>query len=70
MCVCVCSYYRHFRLYQFVLAARPSMQLTQCSDNLVEQPFAPRKLKDALLEGGGGAAPAAAPTPSPVPADS
>lgn len=47
---CACSYYRHFRLYQFVLAARPSMQLTQCADNVVDQPFTVRKLKEALLE--------------------
>jgi hypothetical protein len=43
-------YYRHFRLYTFVLAPRPAMQLTQCSDNLVDAPPTAKPLSQALPE--------------------
>ena len=51
-CCCVRSYYRHFRLYKYVLAKRPKLVLTQRAHSLVEQP--PKKLRPlsaALLEG-------------------
>ena len=46
------SYYRHFRLYKYVLAKKPRLVLTQREHSLVEVP--PRKLRPlsaALQEG-------------------
>lgn len=44
------SYYRHFRLYKYVLAKKPQLSLRQASSGGVEVPPAWPPLADALVE--------------------